>query len=131
MRNLFGAALAAVIIGAPALAAAADFDGSKPLICSTMEAHDCSAGDNCARGLPDSVGAPQFLRIDFVKQIIMGPKRSTPIKSIIKDKDQLILQGVELNFGWTLAIDTETGALTSSIISHEAAVVVFGACTPL
>ena len=111
-------------------ASAADFDGSRPLICATIEAHDCDVGETCLRGLPESVGAPQFMRIDFGKQVIVGPKRSTPIKSIEKSADQVLLQGTELGYGWTLALDSTSGKLTATLVNRDGAFVLFGACTP-
>ena len=44
------------------------FDGTKPLLCSSIEALDCDPGVTCERGIPEIMGAPQFLRIDFAKK---------------------------------------------------------------
>ena len=112
------------------LAGAADFDGSKPLLCATVEAHDCDAGETCQRALPDSLGLPQFMRIDFAKQAVVGPKRSSPIKSIERSPGQMLLQGTELGFAWTLALDTASGKLVASFANGESAIIVFGVCTP-
>lgn len=127
-RGVLLLAMAGVATGA---ALAADFDGSKPLLCATMEAHDCDAGESCQRALPDSLGLPQFVRIDFAKQEIAGPKRTTPIKSIERSPAQLLMQGTELGFGWTLALDAASGKLSATFVNGESAVIVFGACTPL
>ncbi len=48
---------------APSLALSADFDGSKPLLCATIDAHFCDVGEVCYRTLPAILGAPQFIRI--------------------------------------------------------------------
>src|SRR5262245_26780706 len=93
-RALIAAALTATACAASAVAA--DFDGSKPLVCATMEAHDCDAGAACKRGLPGSVGAPVFVRIDFSKNELAGPKRTTTIKNIERSKEQIVVQGTEL-----------------------------------
>jgi hypothetical protein len=122
--------LFAVLCLAWNFAGAADFDGSKPLICATMEAHDCDAGETCTRVLPDNLGLPQFIRIDFAKQAIVGPKRTTPIRNIERSPDQILMQGTELGFAWTLAIETASGKLNASFVNAENAVAVFGACTP-
>ena len=119
-----------IICSALQTALAADFDGSKPLICATMEAHDCNAGETCKRGLPGSVGAPIFLRIDFAKKEIAGPKRTTPIKNMEKGKDQIILQGTELGLGWTIALDSADGGLSAAMVDRDTAIMLFGACTP-
>jgi hypothetical protein len=125
-----GALLVALGLAAGA-AVAADFDGSKPLLCATMEAHDCDAGESCMRALPGSLGLPQFVRVDFAGQMVTGPKRTTPIKSIERSPGQILLQGTELGFGWTLALDTANGKLSATFVNGESAVIVFGACTPL
>lgn len=122
--------LAAFLCLAASLAQANDFDGSKPLICATVEALDCSPGAPCAKGLPDDIGAPAFIRIDFKKKQIAGPQRTTEIRYIDKDKDQVLMQGTELGFAWTLVIDAQ-GKMSVSLIDRTAAITLFGSCTPL
>jgi len=125
---------AALLIAAFALSSgvsyAADFDGSKRLLCATIEAHGCDVGETCLRVVPASVALPQFLRIDFAKQAIVGPKRTSPITSIERGSGQLLLQGTELGFGWTLALDSASGTMTATMVNRQSAVVMFGACTP-
>jgi hypothetical protein len=104
-------------------------DGTKPLICATLQAVSCAPGEECERGLPESVGAPQFLRIDFVKKEIIGPKRSTQILFMEKSDEQITMQGFELGMGWTLAIDRSTGKAVITFANREEGVVIFGACT--
>jgi hypothetical protein len=112
-------------------ASAGDFDGSKLLICATVEAIDCAPGEECTKGRPDDVGAPQFLRIDFAQKVIVGPKRTTPIRFMDTSDDQILLQGMELGFGWTLALDQDSGMMTVTLVNREGGVVLFGSCTPL
>jgi hypothetical protein len=122
------AALALMTSGA---AAAGDFDGSKLLICAPVEAIDCAPGEDCTKGRPDDIGAPSFLRIDFAHQAIVGPKRTTPILFMDKSANQLLLQGMELGYGWTLALDQESGTMTATLANREEVFVLFGSCTPL
>jgi hypothetical protein len=63
------------------------------------------------------IGAPKFLSIDVAQKAIAGPKRTTTIAFIEKGADQIVLQGNELGFGWTIALDQESGemSLRSSI----------------
>ena len=111
-------------------AAAEDsFDGTKPLLCASLEAIDCTPGEQCEKGLPEMIGAPQFLRIDFAKKEITGPKRTTVIQRMEKSDEQLTLQGSELGMGWTLALDRITGKMTVTLAGGELAFVIFGACT--
>jgi hypothetical protein len=110
---------------------AADFDGSKRLICATVEARDCVPGEECLRGLPDEVGAPAFVRIDFEKKFLVGPHRTTPILFMEKGEKQLLLQGTELGYAWVLALDQTSGRFSASLTDLGGAFVLFGACTPL
>jgi hypothetical protein len=122
------AALAWLTAGA---ATAGDFDGSKLLICAPVEAIDCAAGEACTKGRPEDIGAPNFLRIDFAHKVIVGPKRTTPILSMDKSDAQILLQGTELGYSWTLVLDQESGAMTATLVNREEAFVLFGSCTPL
>lgn len=120
---------AAFLLSAPAVAS--DFDGSKLLICATVEAMDCASGEDCTKGRPDDIGAPAFLRIDFAKKSIGGPKRSTQILFIEKSEGQILLQGTELGHAWTLALDQMNGKMAVTLVDREGAFVLFGSCTPL
>jgi hypothetical protein len=110
---------------------AGDFDGSKPLICAPVEAMDCVPGEVCKQGRPDDIGVPSFLRIDFAQKAIVGAKRTTPILFMDKNDDQILLQGTELGYGWTLALEQESGMMTATLVNREQVVVLFGSCTPL
>ena len=107
------------------------FDGTKPLLCASIEALDCDPGVACVRGIPEMMGAPQFLRIDFAKNEIAGPQRITKIRSMEKDDDQIVLQGFEIGMGWTMAIDRYTGNMRITFAGGDATFIIFGACTAL
>ena len=111
--------------------AAADYDGSRLLMCANMEAGYCSSGQACVSGRSEDIGAPTFFRIDFANNSIVGPARTTPIASVEKSGEQLLLQGTELDYAWNLALDTVRGNLAATIIDREGIVVLFGGCTPL
>ena len=112
-------------------AIADDFDGSKPLICAPQEAVNLVSGEDVVKGRPADLGAPAFMRIDIAKKTIAGPKRTTPIQFIDKGEKQLVLQGTEMGFAWTLALDREAGTLVGTLVDRMGAVVLFGSCTPL
>ena len=132
MRRL--AALALVVAASlapglvPAARAAGDFDGSKLLICAPVEALDCQGGEGCGKGLPDDLGLPAFMRIDFAKKAVIGPRRSSPIQAIERSDAQLLLQGTELGYAWAIALDQERGRMTVTLASRDDAVVLFGSC---
>jgi len=109
----------------------ADFDGSKLLICATINAMDCVSGENCTNGRPGEMGAPAFLRIDFAKKTIGGTKRTTPIVSMENSEQQILLQGKEEGYGWTLALDQQLGEFSATMVNRDGVFVLFGSCTPL
>ena len=49
------------------------------------------------------------MRIDFAKKTIAGPKHTTPIVSMNKNEQDILLQGTELGYAWTVAIDMQDG----------------------
>jgi len=123
--------LAALALAASGPSTAADFDGSKTIICAPVEAMDCTPGAVCERGVPGDIGAPAFIRIDFGKKVVIGPKRTTPIVSIEKGESQVLLQGNELGYGWSIALDQEGGHMSATLTNRDGAFVLFGSCTPL
>ncbi len=121
--------LSVSLLALPALAA--DFDGSKPLLCATQAALDCARGDDCAAGLPEEIGAPTFMRIDLAKKAVIGPHTTSDILLQDKSGKQLLLQGREAGFGWTIVVDQEGGEMTVTLTNRNGAYVLYGACTVL
>lgn len=130
MNRLAQALICLALCAPPGVALAADFDGSKPLICATAEAVEIRPGDEIVKERPSDIGAPSFLRVDIANRKISGPKRVTPISQIEKDDKQILLQGTEFGFGWTLALDQRAGEMTLSFVDRAGAVVLTGRCTP-
>jgi hypothetical protein len=110
--------------------AAADFDGSKPLICASQQVMDMASPKLITTGQPGDLGAPTFMRVDFEKKTITGPHRSTPIRLMDKDDKRIVLQGTELGLGWTLAVNAQDGMMIGSMVDADGVVVMFGECTP-
>ena len=131
MKILFRIVATVLACTVGSVANAADFDGSKLLICAPVEAIDCAAGEECTKGRPDDIGAPAFMRIDFAKKSIIGTRRSSPILFMDTSEDQLLLQGNELGFAWTLALDQSDGKMAATLVNRTGVYVLFGSCTPL
>jgi hypothetical protein len=107
---------------------ASDFDGSKPLICATVEARDCVLTRRCYTGEAREVGAPAFMRIDFAKKTVTGTQRTTAIAALEDSENQLLMQGAELGFGWALAINKTNGYFSGSITNVDGTFLLFGSC---
>ena len=110
---------------------AADFDGSKTLICSTIAVSDCDEILGCEQVSPKFVNLPRFLRIDFQNKLIKGEDRSTAIQNMSQAEGQIFLQGVQGERAWSVLLSTETGDITGTVTGDGFGFVVFGACTTL
>ncbi len=126
LKNLVVLVLGCVAVS-PVLAS--DFDGSKPLICATVEARDCVLTRRCYAGEAWEVGAPAFMRIDFAKKTITGTERTTAIAAMEKSENQLLMQGAELGLGWTMAVNQTTGYFSGSMTNMDGTFLLFGSCT--
>lgn len=131
MKNYFLLIVGILLAFAVSAQAGEVLDSTKPLLCASIEALDCIPGEQCDRGIPEIMGAPQFLRIDFAKKEVAGPLRTTQIRMMEKNDEQIVLQGYELNMGWTLAIDRYTGNMRTTFAGRDAVFVIFGACTTI
>jgi hypothetical protein len=127
MKKILAALIASVAFG-PVMAA--DFDGSKFLVCATIEARDCVMGAQCFTGLPDEVGAPAFIRIDFANKMMVGAKSSSPIVAMESSETQVLLQGQEGGYGWSFALEQANGHFSAALTDIDGSFLLFGSCTP-
>jgi hypothetical protein len=122
--------LSAILVH-PALAA--DFDGSKPLLCAMIEAFECGPAAGCEGGTPESNGLSRFLRVDVGKKEVRTTRESQERRSKIEKVEHadgvLLLSGTQSGRGWTLTINESTGYMVLSVAGDQVAFVVFGACT--
>jgi hypothetical protein len=44
---------------------------------------------------------------------------------------QVLLQGVELGFAWSIGVDQQDGHMSATMTDHTGAYVLFGSCTAL
>jgi hypothetical protein len=114
-----------------ASAAAADFDGSRKLICAPVQVMDCMAGEGCEKGIPGEFGAPAFMRVDVQGKKVAGTKVQSDILGVDRNEKQLLLNGRELGYGWVMAIDAKSGEMTVTMTNRLGAFIMFGNCTPL
>jgi hypothetical protein len=109
---------------------AADFDGSKVMVCAPAETLKCDVNTGCVEGEADNVNLDRFLRIDVNSKSVtgVGSERATAIKHVGHDGGQLVLQGSQNGRGWSAAISESTGEMTITVAGERVAFVVFGAC---
>lgn len=144
MKMLIKAGIAILfLLGLPIAAPAENFDGSKPLICATINVMECTPEEGCQEVTPESVAVPQFLTVDLDKKIIKSTgKNDGDRKSVIKRMERLqgrlILQGsdegiqdIRDSVGWSAMLSEETGKFVVTASGDGEAFIVYGACTPL
>ena len=134
MNRITTATLAGVMLLASGAATAKGaYDGSSNLVCAAFDVMACVDGITCRRGEARTFDMPEFMTIDFKKKSIRaiydGDKEAnSPIKNMEKTGNQLVLQGVENNHGWSAAIHMETGRLSIASVGDEVTFSIFGAC---
>jgi len=123
-------------------AMAANFDGSKPLLCSFGQVIECDAGSECRSVSHQSVDAPDFVKVDVRKKELQATTAgvdSAPdkIDNVQKLDNRLILhgtqggtEGVRDALGWSMSISHQTGQMVLTGAGENAGFVIFGACTP-
>lgn len=114
--------------------AAETFDGSKTLLCASVETVECGPQADCKYGTADSLGFPQFLEIDTQKKRISatrpdGTILNAVVTSVSRLDDRLALQGIENSLGWSISINRTTGRMAVAIAGDQVIFSVFGACT--
>ena len=118
-------AFCALVTQAPA----ADFDGTKPFICSIIDANDCALGIACIHGLAEDVNLPQFIKVDFAAKTIGARGRTAPIQSSTRASGMLVIQGVQDKRAYSITVAEDTGSLVGTVARDGEAFAVFGACT--
>jgi hypothetical protein len=116
---------------------AADFDGSKPMLCASLQVLECVDGRDCDMVSADEVDAPQFISVDLKHKELKLDRSGRPQSAQLRNREnlngRLVLQGVgtETGLGWTFSVDEETGRFVVSSVGVEVAFIIFGACTTL
>jgi hypothetical protein len=125
-----------VIFASGTVAAKEAYDGKSNFICATQGVMACVDGAICSKGQARDFDMPDFMMVDFKGKVIRafydGDKEATsPIKYMESSGSQLILQGVENNHGWSLAVHRESGRMNVGVSGSEVSFSLFGACQVL
>ena len=135
--------LAVTLLGMPMLATADDFDGSKPLLCASVDVIECAPGDGCQRVSAAAIDAPEFFRLDVGKKQIVSSRGAADPRTSTIERSEMVegklmlqgaedgLEGVRDGLGWTIAISLETGQAVLTGSGDGFGLVIFGACLPL
>ena len=114
-------------------AAAADFDGSRNLLCVPTDATQCTGAGDCERVAVEEINIPRFLNVEFKKKqlrgtVLGGEEETTKIQNIQHVNDRTVLQGAENGRGWSMTIDQNTGDMTAAIAGDDIGFILFGVC---
>ncbi len=128
--------LLAVCLGvtAPGFASAADFDGSRKLLCAPTDAIQCEGAGECERAEVEDLNIPKFLTIDFKEKKLTGTveggtvEEATKIQNVEKLENQTVLQGIQNGRGWSIVIDAVSGDMSAAIAGDDISFVLFGVC---
>jgi len=112
---------------------AADFDGSKPFLCSTIDVASCVPGQDCARESAQTVSAPEFFTIDVGKKLVSevganGTPRISKIDRVDHQSGLLLLEGTDGAQAWAASVGESNGKVSYSVVGDRVVVVAFGAC---
>jgi hypothetical protein len=130
--------LGITLFASSSVSAKSEIDGKANLICAAFDVMACVDGVRCSRGEARSFDMPEFMNVDFKNKTVHATydaesekTANSPIKNSEVSGNQLILQGVENNHGWTMAINQETGRMSLAVVGYEVSFSIFGACKAL
>ncbi len=121
-------------VAASSLAAAADFDGSRDLLCVPTNAIQCEGAGDCDRVAVEEVNVPRFINVEFKQKRLRGTvlgaeEQTTAIQNVENATGRTILQSAENGRGWTMTIDPATGDMSVAIAGDDIGFILFGVCT--
>lgn len=137
IRNILVAASAAIATSfLSANALAEKIDGANNLVCALTDIVACMDNHQCKQGNAGTFYLPALIVVDTKKKVIRGTHESghkevSAIKNMQIDGTHLILQGVENNRGWDIAIDTKSGKMRGAAVGDTLGFLITGTCTAL
>ncbi len=104
-------------------------------VCSIDKGSVCHTGEDCKpTAMLGREKLPMKFTIDFDNRIVMAATGAGYITSsaatiIARDGAQLILQGIEHGFSWSIVIREQTNAMSTSVSTAEGSFVGYGVCS--
>lgn len=122
----------------PIAGTAANFDGSKNLLCAPADIAECGIGPECAGVTTDETNVPEFIAVDFKAKRLSdgaqgGSTETTAIQNVREVDGRLILQGAESGRAWSIVVDQSTGGMAATVAAVaedgvRVGFVLFGSC---
>lgn len=130
-----------VVLGCLALASigpvgAEPVIGAERLLCSTTTLGACVDTGECEVGPAWTLDVPEFVEIDLARKTLSttaasGKNRVSKVTNLVRSPDSIVLQGVENERAYSIAIEESTGRLTAAVTREWLGIIIFGQCTPL
>ena len=126
--------VAALALGAAASGAgAAGLDGESRMICAATQAVVCQSAGDCVTGAPEAVNLPVFWHVDPKAKVVKSRtaergERTSDVTTVETEGGHLVLQGSDEGFGWSLTVNSASGAMLMSG-GQDVGYLVFGECT--
>jgi len=126
---------AAISLGIPVVSLADSVAGVERILCSLTQVRICDEFGECETGPTWNWNMPSFIQVDLkAKMLSTTPSsadvRRTPITHQVRDRGQIVVQGVENGRAFSLVIAEVDGLATAALALDGFTISAFGACTP-
>jgi hypothetical protein len=106
------------------------------MVCAVIKVVGCAEGAGCVLGQAKDFDMPALVVFDAKQKVIRGTyesgnKEVSPVKSMERSNEHLILQGAEEGHGWDIAVDSKTGEMRGAVVGEAVSILVSGTCTAL
>ena len=125
---------------AAAPAAAEQFDGKRPLLCSAFRLFECEIATGCNPVTAEEIGAAGSWTVDFKKKELTGTTENAQPNEIDKVElldGKIFLSGVQDGLPiardgvvWSMAINSPDGVMTMTAAGEGFVIVGLGSCVP-
>ena len=135
MRHRAAVWILAALITAP-FVRGDDVTGKDHLLCTVMQATQCTPDGECRSDHPWDLNIPQFLDVDLKAKTVTttkasGQNRSSPIGNLARAGGLIVIQGYEDGRAFGFVIDEGNGIASMAVARDGSTVSAFGVCTPL
>jgi hypothetical protein len=135
MRNRAVVCILLALVAAPVLRGD-DVSGKDHLLCTVVQATECTPDGECRSDDVRELNIPQFLEIDLSGKTVSttkasGQSRSSPIGNLVRNGGLIVIQGVENGRAFSFEIDESNGMASMAVVRDASTVSAFGVCTPL
>jgi hypothetical protein len=128
-------ALAVFAMTFPLHSAAAQYDGSAPLVCAATAVTECEAEGRCQTGPAAGVNSPSIFKVDAKAMKLRNPHAETgpqgvesSIRNVEHANGKMILSGAEGERGWSVLIHESTGKMSAAVSGDGEGFIIFGQC---